>query len=100
MRHPWQIPSEVWKEVSVDVIVKNCAARVFIHVSVELEVLNDLPQSLVPYTIECFLEVDEVLVEDTLMLQIFLYQQFYFVLLYFFLVESLPGFHQHSISFG
>ena len=53
-----------------------------------------------PYVIECFLEVDEVIVEDTLVLQIFLYQQFYFVLLYFFLVESLPGFPQPSLWFG
>jgi len=30
-----------------------------------------------PYTIECFFEVDEVIVEYTLVLQVFRYQQSY-----------------------
>ena len=31
----------------------------------------------VPYTIGCFLEVDEVMVEDTMVLQMFLYKLSY-----------------------
>ena len=45
------------------------------HNHVSVEVLHDLPQALVPYMIEGFLEVDEVMIEDTLVLQMFLYQQ-------------------------
>ena len=63
-------------------MLDNCAVWFFIQcfddindISVEVEELRDLSQALVPYTIECFLDVDEVMLEDTLVLQMFLYQQ-------------------------
>ena len=78
-RNSWRIPTEVWKKSlwmlfwRTALLESSCNCFDDLNdVRVEVEVLHDIPQGLVPFTIiECFLEVDEVMVEDTLVLQMF-----------------------------
>ena len=79
-RQTWRTPTEVWKKSPLMLFWRTAlleSSYSALMTSMMLMSNLKLPQAFVPYTIGCFLEVDEVMVEYMFVLQMFLYQLSY-----------------------